>query len=137
MRFTGFVLAALFSFNAHALDHSDSVTVTPLLKTTTSWDGKPISYPSGQAEVTGLIVEIAPGAETGWHLHPVSSFAVLIDGALDVSLEDGKIKHLEKGDSLAEVVNVWHNGRSVGIVPARIVVFYTGAVGQALTIKKP
>lgn len=137
MRFMGFVLAALFSLNAHALDHSDSVTVRPLLKTTTSWDGKPISYPSGQAEVTGLIVEIAPGGETGWHLHPVSSFAVLIDGALDVSLEDGKIKHLEKGDSLAEVVNVWHNGRSVGIVPARIVVFYTGAVGQALTIKKP
>ena len=137
MRFTGIVLAALFSFNAQALDHSDSVTVTSLLKTTTSWDGEPISYPSGRAEVTGLIVEIAPGGETGWHLHPVSSFAILLDGALDVSLEDGRIKHLEKGDSLAEVVSILHNGRSVGIVPARIVVFYNGAVGQALTIKKP
>jgi quercetin dioxygenase-like cupin family protein len=130
------VLAALFCLDAQALDSSDNVKVTPLMKTTQSWDGKPLSYPSGQAEITGLIVEIAPGAETGWHLHPVPSFGLLLEGTLEVTLEDGRVKHLEKGDSLAEVVNTWHNGRSVGAVPARILVFYAGAVGQQLTVKK-
>lgn len=37
----------------------------PVLKTKTSWDGKDIEYPQGKAEVTGMIVEIAPGGETG------------------------------------------------------------------------
>ncbi|MBI5918212.1 MAG: cupin domain-containing protein [Nitrosomonadales bacterium] len=120
-----------------ALDADDAkVKVTQLMKTTQSWDGKPLTYPAGQAEVTGLIVEIAPGAETGWHLHPVPSFALLLEGSLEVLLEDGRIRRLEAGDSLAEVVSTWHNGRSVGTVPVRIVVFYTGAVGQPLTVKR-
>jgi len=136
MRIVFMFWAMLFCLNAHALDSDDNVKVTSLMKTTSSWDGKPLSYPSGQAEITGLIVEVAPGAETGWHLHPVPSFGMLLDGVLEVTLEDGRVKHLEKGDSLAEVVNTWHNGRSVGTVPARIVVFYAGAVGQPLTVKK-
>ena len=52
----------------------------PLLKTQTSWDGTAIEYPKGKAEITGMIVEIAPGGETGWHLHPVPSFGMLLEG---------------------------------------------------------
>ncbi len=136
MKLLGFVVAALFSLNAQALDSSTGVTITPVLKATASWDGKPLVYPTGQAEVTGLVVEIAPGAETGWHLHPVPSFAFMLDGTLEVTQKDGRVKHLKKGDSLAEVVGVWHNGRNVGKDPVRIVVFYAGAVGQPLTIRK-
>ncbi len=136
MRLCGFVFSVLFSLNALALESGAGVTVTPVLKTTTSWDGRPLSYPAGQAEVTGQIVEIAPGAETGWHLHPVPSFALMLDGTLEVIQENGQVKHLEKGDSLAEVVGVWHKGRNVGKIPVRIVVFYAGAVGQPLSITK-
>lgn len=137
MKMLVLVWAALCCQSALALDSSDNVKVTPVMKTTQSWNGKPLVYPAGQAEVTGLIVEIAPGAETGWHQHPVPSFALMLEGTLEVTLEDGRVKHLEKGDSLAEVVNTWHNGRNVGKNPVRIVVFYAGAVGQANTIKKP
>ena len=137
MKMLVLVWAALCCQSALALDSSGNVKVTPVMKTTQSWDGKPLVYPAGQAEVTGLIVEIAPGAETGWHQHPVPSFALMLEGTLEVTLENGRVKHLEKGDSLAEVVNTWHNGRNVGKNAVRIVVFYAGAVGQTITVKKP
>jgi quercetin dioxygenase-like cupin family protein len=132
-------LFALFAFSvsAVALENSSGVKVTPLLKTTTSWDGAQLKYPEGQAEITGLIVEIAPGAETNWHLHPVPSFGVLMEGELDVHLKDGKVKRIKAGEALAEVVNTLHNGKSVGKVPAKIMVFYAGSVGSTLTVKDP
>lgn len=129
-------LAVLFlPMSVMAIEASATVKVTPLIKTTTSWDGQPLVYPTGQAEVTGIIVEIAPGAETGWHSHPVPSFGVLLQGSLDISLKDGQVKHLRAGDALAEVVATLHNGRNVGTDPVKIMVFYAGAVGTPVTIK--
>ena len=122
---------------ALAIESSTSIKVTPLLKTATSWDGQTIQYPAGTAEVSALNVEIAPGAETGWHLHPVPSFAYVLQGTLEVTLKDGRMKHLEAGEALAEVANVWHNGRNVGSTPVKLVVFYTSANGAAVTVKAP
>ncbi len=120
---------------ANAIEPSAAIKVTPLLKTQTSWNGTPISYPEGKAEITGMMIEIAPGAETGWHLHEVPSFGTVLEGELDVHLQDGRINHLKKGDSLAEVINTIHNGHAVGNTPVKIIVFYAGAEGKKLTIK--
>jgi len=125
------------SVNAFALDSSANVKITPLLKTTKNWGGKPIVYPKGQAEITGMIVEIAPGGESGWHKHPVPSFGVLLEGTLEVKQKNGETKILQAGEAVAEVVDTLHNGRNIGNIPAKLVVFYTGAVGKALTIKAP
>jgi len=110
--------------------------VTPLIKTTTSWDGKQIVYPVGQPEITGLLIEIAPGQETGWHLHPSPSFAMILEGELEVGLKDGKIIRLHAGDPLVEVVNTPHNGRNTGTTPLKIMVFYAGIVGRKLTLEE-
>lgn len=118
-----------------AFEASEALKVTPLLKTTTSWDGAALKYPEGEAEITGLQIEIAVGAETGWHLHPVSSFGMVLEGELEVSLRDGRKKLMKAGESLAEVVNTEHNGRNVGKVPVKLLVFYAGAKGVPLTIK--
>jgi quercetin dioxygenase-like cupin family protein len=118
---------------ALALDESNAVHVVTVLKAKTSWDGKPIEYPTGKPEVTGMLVEIAPGAETGWHSHAVPSFGMMIEGELEVQLKNGDTKRLKSGDALAEVVNVLHNGRNVGAVPVKLVVFYAGTVGQKLS----
>jgi quercetin dioxygenase-like cupin family protein len=136
---TGICVAICLSFplNAFALDQSVAVKVTQLLKTTNSWDDKPIVYPDGKAEITGLLVEIAPGAETGWHLHPIPSFGMVLEGTLEVTLKDGRVKALQAGDALAEVVNTTHNGHNIGNVPVKLVVFYAGTFGQNLTIKEP
>ena len=132
------LLAALvFPLAAFALDPATAVKVTPLIKTGNSWNGTPIAYPAGEAELTGLVIEIAPGGETGWHLHPVPSFGMILQGTLEITLRDGRVKRLSGGEGFAEVVNTEHNGRNVGDIPVRLVVFYAGAAGQALTLSKP
>lgn len=123
--------------SAFALEQSDTISVNTVLKTVTTWDGAPIAYPQGTPEITGFLVTIAPGAETGWHLHAVPSFGVLLEGELEITLKDGNTKRLKAGDALAEVVNTLHNGHSVGAVPAKLVVFYAGVVGQKLSEKEP
>ncbi len=120
-----------------ALEATSSVKVTPLLKTQTSWDGAPIEYPKGKAEITGMIVEIAPGGETGWHLHPVPSFGMLLEGELEVSLKTGAKKIIKQGEALAEVVNTLHNGRAISKTPVKILVFYAGSTTSNITEKAP
>lgn len=133
----GVLVVLGFSGGAVALDPTATVRVTPLLKTTTSWNGQPLAYPAGPAEITALQVEVAPGGETGWHQHSVPSFGFVLEGTLEVTLQDGQVKRLNPGDALAEVVNTTHNGRNIGTVPVKIVVFYAGTPGQSLTIKAP
>ena len=134
--FVPIILFLALQSQAYALDQSATISVTNILKTQNSWDGKPIVYPQGSAEVSGFLVVIAPGAETGWHSHPVNSFGVLIEGDLEIQLKNGETKRLKAGEALAEVVSTLHNGRNVGLVPVKLVVFYTGVVGQKLTAKE-
>lgn len=122
---------------ASALDNSATVKVTPLLKTSTSWDGKPLVYPKGPAEVTALIVEIAAGGQTGWHEHSVPSFAYVLEGTLEVTQANGATRLLHAGDTLPEVVQTLHNGRALGDKPVRLFVLYTGTVNQPLTFAHP
>lgn len=131
-----FLLASCLPSGVFA-DNTEKPKVTQLIKTTTSWDGKQIVYPVGQPEITGLLVEIAPGKETNWHSHPSPSFAVIIEGILEVRLKDGRVKYLNAGDPLVEVVNTPHNGRNIGNTPLKIMVFYAGIVGRKLTVEEP
>lgn len=131
-----FIISLLFQFKVFSLEEQNSVKASTVLKTETSWDGKPIEYPAGKAEVTGLVIEIAVGGETGWHSHPVSSFAMILEGELEVRLKNGSVKRLKTGESFAEVTNTLHNGRNVGSVPVKLVVFYTGVADQKLTVKE-
>lgn len=120
---------------ARALDITPAVKVTPLVKTTSSWNGAPVVYPQGQAEITGMLIEIAVGAQTGWHGHPVPSFAVVLEGTLEVELRGGRKQRVGPGEALIEVVDTLHNGRNIGAQPVKLVVFYAGATGMPLTFK--
>ena len=129
------LLAIGMSPSASAIDGSADVTVTQVLKTSRAWNGTAIEYPLGAAEITGLIVEIAPGGETGWHEHPVPSFALVLEGVLEVRLADGAKKRIGKGEALAEVIDTQHNGRNIGDVPVKLAVFYAGIVGRGVSTK--
>jgi quercetin dioxygenase-like cupin family protein len=122
---------------AQAIEPSQTVKVTQLLKTTQTWNGTPIRYPEGQAEITGVMIEIAPGGETNWHEHPVPSFGIVLEGMLEVSLTDGRKKLIKAGEALAEVVATAHNGRNVGSTPLKLIAFYAGAVDTSLTVPRP
>jgi quercetin dioxygenase-like cupin family protein len=134
--FIPFILSLLWQSTALGLEQSATVKVLTVMNTESSWNGKPIEYPSGKAEVTGMVVEISPGGETGWHLHPVPSFRIVLEGELELQLITGAVKRLKAGEAVAEVVNTLHNGRNLGQVPVKLVVFYIGSVGIKQTVKE-
>ena len=136
IRLIFFVAAASVASTTWSIEASEKVSVTPVLKTQKNRYGDQIVYPSGKAEVTVVVVEIAPGGATGWHSHPVPSFGMVMEGAIEVEFENGEVKHLMAGQAAAEAVNVWHNGHNRGEVTAKLVVFYAGATDQPLTVQK-
>jgi len=130
-------LLSLFSGSSHGAGYQESVEVRENLSTTTSWDGTPIQYPAGTAKVSGAIITLSPGAETGWHLHPVPCLALILEGELLVELKDGRTHKLKAGDTLAEVMNTPHNGKNTGKVPLKIAVFYAGNTELKTTLLCP
>jgi quercetin dioxygenase-like cupin family protein len=119
-----------------ALEGSDVIKSTPVLKTQQTWYGQDIAYPGGKAEVSGVVIELAPGGATGWHQHPVPSLGYVIEGELEVHFRNGDVKRLRAGESAAEAVNVMHNGVNAGDVPAKLVIFYLGTPGIPLTVRE-
>lgn len=129
----GLLLTVPAEFSA---DYNSGVTAKVLTKTTVTGNGQKISYPQTEkAEVTAMTVEMAPGAETGWHKHPVPVYAYVVSGNLTVELEDRKQLAFKAGDAIIEVVNTLHNGRNSGSEPVRLAVFYLGAEGVPNVIK--
>jgi quercetin dioxygenase-like cupin family protein len=114
-----------------------SISVKERVKTSRSWDGKSlVPYPQGQPEITILKITIPAGAQLETHSHPVINAGVLMSGELTVKTMDGKVLRLKAGDPIVEVVNTLHYGINEGTVPAEIVVFYAGIVGQAVTVSE-
>ncbi len=130
-------LLILLHSSTLAGDFHPSVQVQENLSTTTSWDGVPIHYPAGTAKLSGAIVTLAPGTETGWHIHPVPCIALILEGELLVELKDGRTKKLKAGDTLAEVIQTPHNGKNIGKVPLKIAVFYAGNTELKTTLLCP
>lgn len=126
----------LLELPAFSADYNTGVTAKLLKKTTVTSNGQKIMYPqTDRAEVTAMTVEVAPGAETGWHKHPVPVYAYVIAGNLSLELEDGKHLSFNAGDVIIEVVNTMHNGKNSGTEPVKLVVFYLGVEGAPNVIK--
>jgi quercetin dioxygenase-like cupin family protein len=111
------------------------VRVTPLLKTQADYAGRPIAYPTeGTPEVTAVLVEIPAQSQTGWHQHPVPCFAYILEGELQLHLDDGVVKTFRAGEALAEVVDKLHNGVNVTEKSAKLVMFVMGVAGKPYAV---
>ena len=129
----GVLLVVSSTFGA---GYSTGVTANVLTKTSVTGDGQKIIYPqTDKAEVTAMTVDIAPGAETGWHKHPMPVYAYVISGNLTVELEGGQRLSYGTGDAIIEVVNTMHNGKNSGTETVKLAVFYLGAKGVPNVIK--
>lgn len=132
--FVGFLF--LCPLSVTAADYQNGVTVKILKKSSVTGNGQKIVYPvTDSAEVTAMLVDLPPGAETGWHSHPTPVYAYVLAGTLDVEMEGGPIVTYRSGDAILEVVNTLHNGRNRNTETVRLVVFYTGIVGMPATVK--
>lgn len=122
---------------AMTADYNSGVTANVLLQSALTGNGRKIVYPlTDRAEVTAMTVDLAPGAETGWHKHPVPVVAYVVSGNLSVELEDGKELSFAAGEAIIEVINTLHNGKNKGIEPVKLAVFYLGAEGIPNVIRK-
>jgi quercetin dioxygenase-like cupin family protein len=127
------LLATGFAASAHA---ADPVTATVLLRSDTTNTGDAVAYPrTGTPEVTTMIVEIAPGASTSLHRHPVPSVAYMLQGELEVRAEGGIVNRYKAGDAFLETVDHTHQGFNVGATPVRILVTYIGLKGEPVSVE--
>ncbi|HLF59306.1 MAG TPA: cupin domain-containing protein [Alphaproteobacteria bacterium] len=111
-------------------------TKVSLLDTTTTNMGQAIAYPRKPARVVSAIVTLAPGEETGRHLHPVPTFGYVLEGEVTVGYAAAGEKIYHAGEAFMEAQGIWHNGRNSGRVPTRILVVFMGADGVA-NVERP
>ena len=105
----------------------------PLLKTSESWDGGGIEYPTGSAEVTSVVLKLDEGKAAPFHCHPIPTMGYVLQGSVKVETKTGEIAVLGQGDSVLEVMRTVHRGIALD-GPAEIVVFYAGAKGVPTTV---
>lgn len=127
-----------FPYGAVAGDYASGVEASLILKTTTTTGHYPAKYlNTDKPEITVMKVEIKPGAETGWHSHPVPLYAYVLEGDLTVEVKGGKTYQFATGDAIVEFVNVPHNGKNFGTKSVMLIVFYTGEIGNPNTVMVP
>jgi quercetin dioxygenase-like cupin family protein len=138
MRIPFLVLAFIIAAAPAAAEETESAQyqslLTPLLSGNTTIIGQQIAYPEGTPKVTAAVVVVAPGKDTGWHIHTVPLLAYMLEGELAVDYGSKGIKVYKAGDSLLEAENWPHNGINKTDKPVRILAVYMGADGVANAI---
>lgn len=113
-------------------------TVASLLDTGETVLGQPIVYPRSEpAKVVSVIVTMLPGEETGWHRHDVPMFGLILEGEVTVDYGAKGTRVYRQGEAVMEAIDVAHNGRNTGAVPARILAVFMGAKGIPNTVPLP
>ncbi|MDG0992198.1 MAG: cupin domain-containing protein [Luminiphilus sp.] len=111
-----------------------SITTEVLVKSNTSWNGRPLpSYSSGEPEISVVRVTIPSGSALPMHTHPFATAGFLLQGRLKVKTPGGETLEVSPGDGVIELVNQPHGGVSVGTEDAVILVVYAGIKGQPVT----
>lgn len=102
-----------------------------LLATDKTIVGEPILYPQeAPARITAAVVEFAPGASTGWHMHDVPTFGYMLEGELTVDYGAHGKRIYRAGDALVEAMSIAHTGHNSGQQPAKILAVFVGAEGK-------
>ena len=112
------------------------VTVTAVMKGSTTISGQKIEYPqTDKAEMASILVEIQPGKENGRHMHAVPTYVHVLEGTMTVEFEDGARQTFKAGSGFLEVVNAVHSARNLGEVPLRLLVVFVGEEGKPNLIR--
>ncbi len=88
--------------------------------------------------LTGQIVQIAPGGQTGRQRHLVPSYIYVLEGVLTTNSQGGPVgvdgaQYHAAGQSYMDALGVWHNHSNGGQVPVRYLLLLIGTPGGATT----
>lgn len=108
--------------------------IVEVLETSETILGQPLSWPSGPATMTSIVLTLEPGEETGLHYHEAPLYALVLDGELVVDYgEEGRRTYTE-GVAFMEAQDIVHNGLNLTDEPVKILVLYMGAEGVENTV---
>lgn len=114
--------------------YPEKVQVQTVLKTATDGAGRPLKYPdAGTPQITGVLVEVPPGENTGWHRHSWPCVGYILEGEISVEIDGRKPEYFKAGQSFAEVVNLRHCGFNRSTKPVRILMFAIGEQGVPIS----
>ena len=84
---------------------SNGVKIEELANSSKMWDGSKLpNYPDGPPKIKVLRIQVASGVTLPWHYHPDINPAYILQGTLELKLQDGTQKIYRIGDALIEVV---------------------------------
>jgi quercetin dioxygenase-like cupin family protein len=134
LRRAGLGVALALAAAAGAAQEPGKVVVTPLLSTTVTASGQPITLPSGPVQLTVSTFEIPPGATLPVHKHPYQRYAYVLEGTLRVTnAATGDTYDYKAGDMVVEVLDTWHSGTNTGTGPLRLLVIDQAPPGASNT----
>jgi quercetin dioxygenase-like cupin family protein len=90
--------------------------------------------------LTGQIVEIEPGGQTGRQRHMVPSYIYVLEGILTTNSDGGPVgvdgvQYHGAGQSYMDAVSVWHNHSNGGTSPVKYLLLLVSTPGGATTQK--
>ncbi|MBX3667729.1 MAG: cupin domain-containing protein [Rhodocyclaceae bacterium] len=130
-------LAGAACTGAQALEPEPGVVSTELLKSTTAWDGLPIVYPAGPAQLSAQRINLAAGARTGWHEAAVPAVIYVLEGGVEFRRRDGQRLQVQAGHAVAVPARELHDARPTDGKPAQMLIIYVGAEGQKTGVALP
>lgn len=90
--------------------------------------------------LTGQIVEIEPGGQTGRQRHTVPSYIFVLEGTLTTNSEGGPVgvagvQYHAEGQSYMDAPGMWHNHSNTGQKPVKYLLLLISTPGGAPTQK--
>lgn len=90
--------------------------------------------------LTGQIVEVEPGGQTGRQRHLVPSYIYVLEGVLTTNSQGGPVgvagvQYHTTGQSYMDAVGVWHNHSNTGRTPVRYLLLLISTPGATTTEK--
>jgi len=90
--------------------------------------------------LTGQVVEIEPGGQTGRQRHLVPTYIYVLEGTLVTNSEGGPIgvggvQYHAAGQSYMDAPGVWHNHSNSGQTPVKYLLLFISTPGGPLTEK--
>ena len=90
--------------------------------------------------LSGQVIEIAPGGQTGRQRHNVPSFIYVLEGTLVTNSEGGRVgvagvQYHSAGQAYSDPVGVWHNHSAAGSGPVKYLLLLISTPGGNVTEK--
>ena len=91
--------------------------------------------------ITGQVVTIAPGGQTGRQRHTVPSYIYVLEGDLTTNSFGGPvgvngIQYHTAGQSYMDAPNVWHNHSNTGSAPVKYLLLFLSTPGAPTITQK-